>query len=184
MQHLKASGRNGMSPIFFQKYWHIADSLVTRPVLSCLNHGCISTEQNETFVVLVPKKKKPKKITKFRPISLYNVVYKIIAKVIANRLKLILLQVVSPNQCACAFVSSHLITDTVLVAFETVHAIYEKRNGCWVVMSFSTVHLTRIFLSPVRNPENRNPSAKPGYTQSGYQVLNPEAGFFLSSSYV
>lgn len=108
--------------------------MVARLVLPCLNHGCIPTELNETFVVLILKKIKPKKITEFRPISLYNVIYKIIAKVIDNRLKLILPQVVPSSWCA--FVLRHLIKDNVLVAFETVHAIYKKQKGHRGVMSW------------------------------------------------
>lgn len=75
---------------------------------------------------LVPKKNRPKKVTKFRPISLYNVVCKIIIKVIVTRLKSILPHVVSNSQSA--FVLNGLIIDIVLVAFETVHCIRKKRR--------------------------------------------------------
>ena len=68
-----------------------------------------------------------KKITNFRPSSLCNVIYKIISKVLTNPLKRILVEVISESQSA--FVSGRLITDNVLVAFETMHCIDKRRKG-------------------------------------------------------
>jgi len=66
-------------------------------------------------------------MTEFRPISLSNVVYKLVSKVLANRLKTILPQIIKENQSV--FLSEMLIMDNVLVAFELMHYLDHKREG-------------------------------------------------------
>ena len=66
-------------------------------------------------------------MTEFRTISLCNTTYKIISKVLANRLKDILPHIISENQSACT--PNRLITDNVLVAFEFMHYLNHKNEG-------------------------------------------------------
>ena len=96
-------------------------------MLSCLNSGTIPASLNHTYITLVPKSKSPKRVTEFRPISLCNILYKLIAKVLANRLKSLLPHVVSESQSA--FQSDKAISDNILVAFETVHHMKMKKSG-------------------------------------------------------
>ena len=123
----KAPGPNGMNALFYLKFWHIVGNKVTDAVLDFLHSGNMEPDVNYTHIVLIPKVKKPEKMADFRPISLCNVIYKIISKVLANRLKLILPQIISPSQSA--FVPGRLITDNVLVAYETLHAMHIRREG-------------------------------------------------------
>lgn len=82
---------------------------------------------NFTYIVLIPKVKNPNKMTQFRPISLSNVIYKIGSKTIANRLKHILPDMISPIQSA--FVPHHLITYNTVVAIELNHYINSKNKS-------------------------------------------------------
>ena len=87
----------------------------------------VSFKKNVTFITLIPKVHSPRKVSEFRPISLSNVLYKLIAKVLANRLKPLLPKVISETQSA--FMSERLITDNILIAHETLHYLKERRKG-------------------------------------------------------
>ncbi|XP_074271638.1 uncharacterized protein LOC141595569 [Silene latifolia] len=126
MHPLKAPGPDGMNGLFFQTYWHIVGKAVVRTVLGILRGAPIPDDINKTYIVLIPKKKGPDKMTEFRPISLCNVIYKLVSKVLANRLKLFLGDIVSENQSA--FTPGRLITDNILVAFELFHHMKNSRN--------------------------------------------------------
>ena len=95
--------------------------------LRALNSGIVPDSINTTFITLIPKTKNPRKVSNFRPISLCNVFYKLIAKVVANWLKKFLANVVPDSQSA--FLSSRLISDNILVAFETLHYLKRKTQG-------------------------------------------------------
>ena len=83
----KAPGPDGMNAFFYQKFWHVVGNNVVLVVLDFLNNGNMIPDINHTNIVLIPKVKNPERMSEFRPISLCNVIYKIISKVLANRLK-------------------------------------------------------------------------------------------------
>jgi hypothetical protein len=122
---LKAPGPDGLHAIFYKKFWHIIGEDITGAVLQAINDKKIPKGWNETIIVLIPKVDNPKEVSQFRPITLCNVVYKIISKMLAARLKVILPDIISPTQSA--FVPGRLITDNILVAYECVHKIKNKR---------------------------------------------------------
>ena len=116
MHPSKSPGPDGMPALFYQNYWDIVGSDVVCMVLNVLNSNMSMADLYKTFITLIPKINNPAKMTDFRPISLCNVIYKLISKVLANRLKLVLPQIIYENQSA--FLSERLIMDNVLIAFE------------------------------------------------------------------
>ena len=126
MQPHTAPGLDGLPPLFYQRFWSFTSNCVIQAAVGFLNHGIIPPDFNDTHIVLIPKVPNPRKIIDYRPISLCNVAYKIASKAIANRLKNVLSLIISENQSA--FTKGRFITDNVLVAFETMHHISQKKD--------------------------------------------------------
>jgi hypothetical protein len=124
---LKAPGPDSLHAIFYKRFWSICGESITSEILQALHTGVIPDGWNDTMIVLIPKVDNLESVTQYRPISLCNVIYKIISKLLASRLKLILPDVISPMQSA--FVPGRLISDNVLVAYETIRTIKNKRTG-------------------------------------------------------
>ena len=92
---------------------------VTALVKDLFNRAHFDDHLADTNIVLIPKKTTPLTMADLRPISLCNVLYKIASKVLSNRLKWVLDQVISPTQSA--FIQGHLITDNIMIAYEVMH---------------------------------------------------------------
>jgi hypothetical protein len=116
-----------LQPFFYQNFWSIVGRDVTSFALNILNRGGDPGTINHTFICLIPKNKKPKLASDFRPISLCNVIFKIITNIIANRLKIILPDIISQYQSA--FVPGRLITNNALLEFESFHFMRKKKKG-------------------------------------------------------
>lgn len=127
MNPSKAPGPDGMVALFFLNYWDILGPVVSEAMVNALNIGTIPFHLNLIFITLIPKKKRPECIADFRSISLCNVLYKLVAKVLANRLKNILPNIIFPSQSA--FVPRRIISNNILVAFEIMHFLNHKRGG-------------------------------------------------------
>ena len=90
MAPLKAPGLNGLPPLFYQSYWSLVGLDVSQSILHYLNTGTLPQSLGHSFITLIPKVKNPEYVSRFRPISLSNVLYRIFAKVLSNRLKKIM----------------------------------------------------------------------------------------------
>jgi hypothetical protein len=119
LKSLAAPGPDGLPAKFYHTYWNIIGQDITRKILHVLNHDGNPESLNSTHICLIPKTDKPTSPNEFRPISLCNVTLKIITKTIANRIKAILPDIISPNQSA--FVPGRLISDNTLIANEVFH---------------------------------------------------------------
>lgn len=124
---LKAPGPDGFSGILYQKNRSIIGSSVCKAVKCFFEWRFILKEINQAFIALIPKIQNPAEVSHFRPISLCNFLYKIIAKSLPNRLKSILPCLISLNQAA--FVPSRLIQDSIVVVHEAFHYLNCKWRG-------------------------------------------------------
>lgn len=96
-------------------------------VLDILNNDGDVGSINHTHIALIPQKKHCESPIDFRPISLCNVLYKMVSKVLANRLKKVLPDVIHETQSG--FVPGRLITDNILVAYECFHYLRKHKKG-------------------------------------------------------
>jgi len=127
MYHLNASGIDGFGVCFYQQYWNTIRGTNRKVILDFLNLGFFDNSINSTYIALIPKISPAVAVSEFRPISLCNVLYKIIAKVLANRLKKVLSSIISQQQSA--FVPSRLILDNIMVAYEALHTMHTQMKG-------------------------------------------------------
>uniref|UniRef100_A0A803QN76 Reverse transcriptase domain-containing protein n=1 Tax=Cannabis sativa TaxID=3483 RepID=A0A803QN76_CANSA len=124
---LKAPGKDGLPGLFFHKHWDLIETEFTATCLDILNHNSDCKKINETLICLIPKVKQPTKMSEFRPISLCNVVYKVVSKCLANRMKLSMNSTISENQSA--FIGGRIIQDNAIIGFESLHCMRKGRFG-------------------------------------------------------
>ncbi|KAL2237643.1 UNVERIFIED_CONTAM: hypothetical protein Sindi_0956000 [Sesamum indicum] len=112
----KAPGPDGYSSGFFKAAWPIIGQEVSSAVLDFFHTGRILKQINTTLLALIPKVHSPMNVGDFCPISCCNVLYKIIAKLLVQRLSVILDKLISPYQAP--FVPGRSIGDNIMLAQE------------------------------------------------------------------
>ena len=96
-------------------------------MLDVLNNGACVIELNKTYITLIPTVNGPSCLKDLRPISLCNMVYILVSKVIVNILKEIILSII--HELQSAFIRMRLITDNILVAFEHFHFLKTRKKS-------------------------------------------------------
>lgn len=120
----KAPGPDGYNAYFFRHTWEVVGKDVIEAVKHFFKGGHMLKEINGTFLTLIPKIRGANKVKDFCPIALCNTVYKIISKIIANRLNVALGDIISKNQSA--FIKGWCIQENILVAHEVARGWKRK----------------------------------------------------------
>ena len=113
-------------------------------------HGTFQRSLNSTFFLLIPKKEGAEDIRDFRPITLVGSVYKLLAKVLANRLKLVMGEVISYSQQAV--IQGKQILNAILIANETLNSrLKDNKSGLLLKMDIENAfdHVNWDFLMEV-----------------------------------
>lgn len=97
-----------------------------RFVQECLRLKHVLHNFNKTFIFLIPKTKQPSNFNHYRPINLCNFVYKIVSKIIIERMRSILKRIVSLNQWG--FVEGRWIAENIVIAQEVISKV-KKHKG-------------------------------------------------------
>ena len=122
----KSTGPDGFTSNFFHFFWDLVKEDVLNIVEESRTKKGVLKSFNATFLTLIPKEVGADTPDKFKSIALCNVIYKIISKVIANRLKPLLLVLISPEQ-SC-FVEGRQILDGVILVHEVMHSLKITRT--------------------------------------------------------
>lgn len=116
---IKAPRLDGMSCIFYRKNWDTVGDDVVTAIQSFFRGNHTLKHFNQTFITLATKNESSATTHNYHPISLCNVSYKIISKILATRLRSILHKIISPLQAA--FILGRCIQDNSIIAHEIMH---------------------------------------------------------------
>ena len=111
---MKASRSDGLHALLFQSQWEHVGNSVCELVYDIFENLWKVKEINDSSLVLIPKVENLDHLKQFRPISLCNVVYKIVSKIIVNRIKPFLNHLISLNHCS--LVLGRHNSDNIIVA--------------------------------------------------------------------
>lgn len=128
----KAPGLGDFPARFFQKNWRVLRADVIKAVKSFFVTGVMPEGVNDMVICLIPKEKDPQTLKDYEPISLCNVIYKVVSKYLVNRLQPFLEEIISETQST--FIPGWMVTDDAIIAFECFHKIqnnkYASNNHC------------------------------------------------------
>ena len=122
----KDPGPEGFTSDFFHYCWPMIRTEVWEILEDSRTTGEVLRAFNATFLALIPKEGQANKPKQYRPIALCNVIYKLLTKVIARRLKPILLNIISPEKTG--YVEGRQILDSIILAHEVIHSLQKTKT--------------------------------------------------------
>ncbi|XP_061356470.1 uncharacterized protein LOC133300904 [Gastrolobium bilobum] len=126
MNGFKAPGPDGLHSIFFQSQWSIVGKSVTTLVQDIFQNPHLIRQLNKSLIFLIPKGDNPDSIKQLCLISLCNVAFKAISKIMANRLRPHMDALIMPNQCS--FIKGRHSNDNIIIAQEIFHSMRLKKG--------------------------------------------------------
>ncbi|CAA7045232.1 unnamed protein product [Microthlaspi erraticum] len=132
----RAPEPDGFSGVFYHQFWDEIKAPILQEIQGFFQRGVLDPSHNQTNICLIPKVTQPDSMVDFRPISLCNVSYKIISKILVNRLKTHLSGIISENQAA--FIPRRMITDNVIIAHEMFYALKSRKRQAKSYMALKT----------------------------------------------
>jgi ribonuclease HI/exonuclease III len=146
----KAPGPDGFTIHFYKTCWHIIKEDLQKMISGFMKKAKVGGGTNSTYLALIPKDSSPDSFARFRPISLCNASYKILAKLLANRIKPLLKRLISSPQGG--FVEGRHILDNVIQVQETIHSSKQrKEKGMLIKLDMANAfdRVNRAFLCKV-----------------------------------
>ena len=132
MNKNKSPGIDGLTVEFYVKFWDILKHLFHKVVINIKDEEQLSRSMKKGVISLFYKKKGDKTDLKnFRPISLLNVDYKLISRVLANRLKQVMSRIISPEQTCC--VPGRDIADNIMSIRDVIDLISLNNKEGYIV---------------------------------------------------
>ncbi|WOL19714.1 hypothetical protein Cni_G28516 [Canna indica] len=115
----KSPGRDGFILEFYVNRWKEIKEPIMAEMKMIYDYGIVPKEWKEIILIMIPKVEKPKKVIEYRLIALCNVIYKIFAKMLVNRIRNTLKIVIGKEQYA--FTPERNMHDSILLVNEIVH---------------------------------------------------------------
>nr|BAE79385.1 unnamed protein product [Ipomoea batatas] len=126
MKKYGSPGPDGIPAVFYQQFWGEVGPAMTDMVNHAFENGSTYISQLQAFMTLIPKKDTPETAADFRPITLLNVSFKVISKVLVNRLRPIMSNIIGPHQNS--FLPGRSTMDNVILTQEVVHSMNNPRR--------------------------------------------------------
>lgn len=127
----KAPSLDGIPAFFYQEFWRIVKNDIINSSPAFFHSDFLLKSLNHTYITLIPKDPYLEEVSRFRPISLCNIIYKVLSKLMVNKLKPLIENLMTPFQNA--FIQGRNITNNILIAHELFDYLGKKkgRKNCF-----------------------------------------------------